>query len=66
MDQDGFEFVWFDDVHLCWGSKYAETSRLKSVSFPPKIKRILSFAYELPDEYDELFLKIRRGTLVEV
>ena len=68
-DQDGFEFIRLSDGHLQCHSQYAELSGLGAFHYsalPPKIKRAGAFAYELPEEYDQHFLKIRKGSLTEV
>ena len=68
-DQDGFEFINLSDSHLSCLSRFAKMSGLgafHSSLLPPKIKRAGAFAYELPEEYDQLFLKIRKGSLTEV
>jgi hypothetical protein len=65
-DQDGFEYVLCSDGHLCWGSTHSGKLGLMSQDLPPKIKRIQAFAYELPDVYDQLFIRIRKGSLTEV
>ncbi len=69
VDQDGFEFICFQDSHLFCYSEYSKRSGLYSFygdKLPPKIKRAGAFAYELPEEYEQLFLKIRKGSLTEV
>jgi hypothetical protein len=67
-DQDGFEFICCQDSHLCCYSDYSKQAGLNSFygeTLSPKIKRAGAFAYELPEEYDQLFLKIRKGSLTE-
>ena len=67
-DQDGFEFINSSDGHLRCFSRYAEMSGLEAFHYsvlPPKIKRSGAFAFELPEEYDQLFLTIRKGSLTE-
>jgi hypothetical protein len=66
-DQNGFEYRIVRDDHLTRYSKYAKTSGLDAFQdaiLPPKIKRAGSFAYEIPAEYEQLFLIGRRGTLL--
>ena len=65
-DQNGFEYRVVRDNQLTCYSKYAKSSGLygfQSEVLPPKIKRAGSFAYEIPAEYEQLFLIGRRGTL---
>ena len=68
VDQDGFEFKILEDNHLRLNSDYAETSGLRTffpIDFPPKIKRSGAYPFELPDEFDVLFLAVRHGDLRE-
>ncbi len=65
-DQNGFEYRVVRDNQLTCYSQYAKSSGLygfQSEVLPPKIKRAGSFAYEIPAEYEQLFLIGRRGTL---
>lgn len=68
VDGDGFEYMFLDDNHLRLQSDYAKRSGLYNffaLSTPPKIRKSGAFPYELPDEIDQLFLKIRGGSLRE-
>lgn len=70
VDEDGFQFQMVGDNHLRGVSQYSKQSGMSAFAFfppalPPKIKRSGAFPYELPDEFDQLFLSIRDGTLCE-
>jgi hypothetical protein len=65
-DQNGFEYRIVRDNHLTCYSEYANSSGLHAFHraiLPPKIKRTGSFAYEIPAEFEQLFLIARRGEL---
>jgi hypothetical protein len=68
-DSDKYEFQVFDNPHLRYFSDYSVQSGLKDfwgVRLPPKIKKAGALPYELPDEFDQLYLAIRNGELCEV
>lgn len=67
-DEDRFEFPYFDDCYLRLHSEYAGPSGMQAFyagDLPPKIRRAGAFPYELPDEFDQLFITIRGGSLRE-
>ena len=67
-DSDGYEFKVVEDFHLTIGSSVAKSFGMDTFSlreFPPKIRRHGAYAFELPDEFEELFLTIRGGKLQE-
>jgi hypothetical protein len=67
-DAEGFEFKIVEDWHLTAHSDLAKSFSMNIARFhdyPPKIRRYGSYAFELPDEFDELSLIIRNGELRE-
>lgn len=67
-DAEGFEFKIVEDGHLTIFSDLAKSFSMDIArlhEYPPKIRRYGSYAFELPDDFDELFLMIRNGELRE-
>lgn len=69
VDEEQYKFRTVEDSHLlCW-SKFATKSGLDKfygVNLPPKIKRKGSIAFELPEFYEELYIDVKYGDLVQV
>jgi len=68
VDEDKFEFPTLNDDHLSLESDYAESSGLRkfySANLSPKVRKRGAFAFELPDHFDELYISIRDGNLME-
>tara|TARA_Y100000296_G_C5168932_1_gene256238 strand:+ start:859 stop:1320 length:462 start_codon:yes stop_codon:yes gene_type:complete len=69
VDEEEFEFDLVEDFHLCSSSEFAKSSKLAklySIELKPKIARSGAVAFELPDGFEELFLKIDDGILSEI
>lgn len=68
-DSEGFQFIYLDERHLTLHSEFSTKSGLKnfySQDLPPKVKRSGAIIFELPDLFDELFIKVKDGSLTEV
>lgn len=66
VDEEEFEFDVVEDSHLCGYSEFAKISRLDKLyhtELKPKISKTGALAFELPDGFEELFLKIDNGTI---
>ncbi|MDP2561745.1 hypothetical protein [Psychrobium sp. 1_MG-2023] len=69
VDEEEFEFDIVEDSHLCGYSDYAKTSGLNKLyhtDLKPKIAKKGALAFELPDGFEELSLKIEDGTICEI
>lgn len=67
-DEHGYEYSYLEDPYLSNQTGYGKENGLSAYSncsFPPKIKRLGSLPYELPEEIEQLFFKIGSGTLSE-
>ena len=69
-DDEGYKFSIFkDDSYLLSNSSFAKKSGLASLRFKnlaPKIRKLGAFAFELPDEFDTLFITVKGGEISEV
>lgn len=69
VDENDYDFPNVSDAHLCFFSKYADSSGLKKLwgkGYIPKIKYTGSLLYLLPDEETEYFLSVPGGNIKEV
>jgi len=68
LDEDNFEFPSFRDGHLSYISDFAQESGLDKffdANLSPKVRRRGALSFELPDHFDELYISIRDGSLIE-
>ncbi len=71
-DDEGYQFEafdWTDDFHLCSNSDFAKSSGLASLNnmkISPKIRKTGALIFELPDEFDTLFITVKDGEISEV
>lgn len=70
-DKDGYVFGRCKDPDITLSSSFAEPTGIRKFfcsDIPPKIKRTGSFAYELPEEFENLciFACYRNGKMTEV
>lgn len=66
VDEEGFEFDSVNDFYLCRGSDFAKKSRLDKLYYndlKPKIPRSGALIYELPEGFEELYLKVENGII---
>jgi hypothetical protein len=69
LDQDEYEYDVVEDSHLCGYSDFAEKTKLSKlhyVDLKPKILKSGAIAFELPPEFDELYVSIEEGEISEV
>ena len=67
-DADGFEFHNYSGGHLNLQSQFSKSSGLYnfwSDPLPPKVRKSGAMAYELPDEFEDLFISVHNGNLQE-
>lgn len=68
-DQDGYKYKICEDSWLNLGAPYSKESGLATfhlLHLPPKIKKTGSYAIELPEFYDEIYISAHNGTAKEI
>ncbi len=69
VDNDGYNFPTFEDIHIRFDSNYAKVSGLRDLfgkSYIPKIKYTGALVYLLPDEETEYFVSVPGGNIKEI
>ena len=66
VDEEGCEFDFVEDSHLCSYSDYSKQSKLRkfyNAELRPKIAKNGALAFELPDYFENLSLGIEDGNI---
>lgn len=69
IDEDGCQFNFVEDEHLCKESNFAKRSNLRKFFYPvliPKIKAAGALIYQLPDFFETLFVSVEDGKIAEL